>query len=493
MSSANTQELLQTSGANNTDAVQTGVTGGEVEPIADATETAAMIQRGDITALEAVEAAISRAEALQPKLNFLVSSCFDQARERAKAPELSGPFAGVPYLIKDMVDYAGQVTRMGSNATRNFPPAKASIPYVQAVENLGVVVIGKTTLGEFGLLPTTEPLAFGPTRNPWNTNVSTSGSSGGAGAAVAAGIVPFADGSDGGGSIRHPASACGLFGLKPSQGRLVGPTPVSGPIDITVKHCLTRSVRDSATMFAATERTGDDAVHPPIGKIEGPANRRLKIGFVNGGVTGNKAHPDVQRGMDDTCRLLQELGHHVEETSWAIDGEVLTRDFIDCYAKAVAEGTEMFRQLTGVEPNTTMFETTTLGLREMGLKLTSDDIAALLERRQANMVIYEAWLKQFDLILSPVFLTPPIPLGEITGDLSADEALDRTVHFINGAYLQNYIGAPAASIPLHWTEDNLPVGMQFAAGMGQERTLFELGFELEAAKPWAHRRPPVFA
>src|ERR1700678_3935095 len=247
----------------------------------DATELAAMIRRKDITALEAVDDAIARAEAMQPKLNFLVTPLFEQARVRAKAGGLSGPFAGVPYLIKDMYDIAGIPTRWGARFTEVAPIPTASCAQVKAFEAAGLVLIGKSALGEFGWLPTTEPLTFGPTRNPWDLTRTPGGSSGGSAAAVAAGVLPMADAADGGGSIRIPASACGLFGMKPSRRRLIGDQhPAGGGIELTVEHCVSRSVRDSAAPVAAMECTGTDAARPPIGAVTGPAKRRLRVGYV---------------------------------------------------------------------------------------------------------------------------------------------------------------------------------------------------------------------
>src|ERR1700760_209540 len=293
----------------------------------DATELAAQIRRGDITAVEAIDAAIRRIEALQPKLNFLVSDTFERARDRAKAGNLSGPFAGVPYLIKDMFDVVGSVTRYGARFSAFLPPAKTQGPMINAIEASGLIIVGRSALGEFGFLPTTEPLAFGPTRNPWNVALSTGGSSGGSAAAVAAGAGPLAGAAAGGGSIRIPASACGLFGLKPSRGRLVGQVTPAGGFDLAVQHGLTRSVRDSATLFAATERHGVDAVHPVIGNVTVPATRRLRIGVLPHSLRHRVADNEVQAGVDATCRLLEALGHSLRPTEWPVDGFSLAEDF----------------------------------------------------------------------------------------------------------------------------------------------------------------------
>ncbi|MGH6616299.1 amidase [Sphingomonas sp.] len=462
-------------------------------PVPDATETATLIRRGEISAVEAVDAAIARAEALQPVLNFLVTPLFEQARARAAAPGLDGPFAGVPYLVKDMYDVPGAPTRWGSRMTQALPLAVTPSSSIAKLEEQGLVVIGKTALGEFGFLPTTEPLAFGPTRNPWDLTRTPGGSSGGSAAAVAAGIVPFADAADGGGSIRIPASACGLFGMKPSTGRLVGEQASAGRFDLTVEHCLSRSVRDSATLFAATERPSEESGLPQVGRVTGPAKRRLRIGYLSEGIAGQKPHVDVAAGLDATTALLDQLGHHVEPTAWPIDGNVLARDFTLAFSTGAASAVGMARKALGREPDETMFEPFTLALARVGAAVGADDVDAAMDRQRAMVQAYRDWFARFDVVLSPVLLTPPVAIGEIAGDVPPAILSARIFAFMNLTNLQNYVAAPAMSVPLHWTADGVPVGMQFAADVGQERLLFELAFELEAASPWAHRRPPIFA
>lgn len=465
-------------------------------PIADATETAAMIRRREISALEAIDAAIARAEALQPKLNFMVTPLFELARERArefdKAGKLTGPFAGVPYLVKDMYDVKGAVTRHGSRCTQGMPPATAQPPYVSALEAAGLVFIGKSALGEFGYLPTTEPLAFGPTRNPWNSALTPGGSSGGSAAAVAAGVLPFADAADGGGSIRIPASACGLFGLKPSRDRLIGTQPASGSFSLVAEHCLSRSVRDSAALFALTERTGANATLPPIGAVTGPSRRRLRIGYLVNSMNNRPPEAAVLTGLEATGKLLQDLGHHVEPTQWPFDGAAFSNDFSTLWISGVAGVIDLVRKVAGREPDESMLEPFTLAMGREAGKLPAGALAQAEGRLRAVAAAYDDWLARYDVILSPVLLQLPAPIGHIAGDVPFDTLVDRLFRFGDYTTLHNLAGAPAMSVPLHWTADNLPVGMQFAARMGQERVLFELAYELEAARPWAARRPPIF-
>jgi amidase len=280
-------------------------------PWPDATEIAARIRRGEISALEAVQAAIDRAQALQPQLNFLVNSDFDRALTKARAGAPDGPFGGVPFLIKDLDDYAGLPTRSGSQSQRRMPPAARQGAYADAFDHTGLIVIGKSATPEYGFLPTTEPWATGATRNPWDLSRSAGGSSGGAAAAVAAGVVPFAHASDGGGSIRIPASCCGLFGLKPSRARMTGARAQINVTDLSVDHAVTRSVRDSAALFAATEDRAPGARYAPVGLVSRPLRRRLRVGLVLEGIPGARPSPEVIAATESAARLMESLGHDV--------------------------------------------------------------------------------------------------------------------------------------------------------------------------------------
>lgn len=457
----------------------------------DATEMAAQIRRGDISPLEAVDAAIARAEALQPKLNFMVGTVFEQARKRAREDKVSGPFGGVPYLIKDMYDVAGAHTRYGSRCTAIRPVATTSAPYVKAVEALGIVVIGKSALSEFGYIPTSEPLAFGATRNPWDTTRSPGGSSGGAGAAVAAGIVPFADAADGGGSIRVPASCCGLFGLKPSRRRLVGDQPASPGFDLVAQHALTRSVRDSAMLFSLTERKGGDL--PPVGHVTGASSRRLRIGMVMNGLAGTSPDRDVTAGMAATSKLLTGLRHIVEPTAWPFDGPRFSQDFATIWSAGAAGVIGLIGKAIGRQPDMTILEPFTLAMGAFAALKPAGAVEEAIARLNADVAAYDRWFEGFDVILSPVTGSAAVPIGTIVGDTPLEILLERIGKFADFTTIHNVAGAPAMSVPLHWTPAGLPVGMQFAARKGGERTLFELAYELEAAQPWHHREPALVA
>ena len=464
-------------------------------PWPDATETAARIRAGALTPLEAVRTAVDRALALQPKLNFLVQSDFDRALATAARNPSSGPFPGVPFLVKDLDDYAGLPTRAGSRSQLRLPPAAANAAIVDAfVNRAGVIVIGKSATPEYGFLPTTEPPAFGATRNPWDPSRSSGGSSGGAAAAVAAGVVPFAHASDGGGSIRIPASCCGLFGLKPSRGRMIGTRVQTKISDLSVDHVLTRSVRDSAAMFASCEDNGAGAQLPAVGFVSTPIRRRLRVGLVMDGMAGHAPSPEVRTAITATARLVEGLGHDVVETRWPTGPEFIN-DFLLLWASGAAQLADGVAKALRRKPDATLLEPFSLGLAEMYAKAPPGALDAALKRLHAAAMAYDPWFvgNQFDVILSPVLAAPPPPLGFLAPDVPFDTLVPRLVEYVGYTTYHNVVGAPAMSVPLQWTASGLPVGSQFAARVGHEHLLFQLAYQLEAAQPWAHRAPPVRA
>lgn len=465
------------------------VTGSGALP--DATATAAMIRNGEITALEAVEAAIARAKSVQPQINFMVEDTFAAARVRA-AESLSGPFAGVPYLVKDLNDVIGARTRKGSRSTAGVAPATEEMAFTRASLGAGLVCIGKSTTPENGYLPTTEPLAFEPTRNPWNTNHSSGGSSGGAAAAVAAGVVPMAHANDGGGSIRFPAANCGVFGLKPSRGRLIDDNPGARPLDIAVQGCVSRTVRDTAGFMAVTEATGDAAVYPPTGLVSAPTNRALRIGVITTGFIGNPASSEVMRAVNETVTLLESLGHATSETKWPTSAG-FSDDFLAFWSLGAAYDVSEGAKLVGRPPDESMFEPFSLRMAQNATTLSPDDIEALQRRLLADEAAYNEWIGGYDVVLSPTFTSPPSPLGYLRGDVEFEELIERLRAEVGYTLIHNVAGTPAMSVPLTWSSDGLPIGMQFCAGVGEERLLLELAYELEAAQPWIDRHPPVWA
>ncbi|WP_168078104.1 amidase, partial [Caulobacter sp. SSI4214] len=453
----------------------------------DATELAGRIRRKEISAVEAVEDAIRKAEALEPQIGAIVTSDFDRALAKAKAGQLSGPFAGVPFLVKDLDPYKGLPTRNGSRSGLNALPETTQTPYVDAFDGAGFVVIGKSATPEYGFLPTTEPMGFTPTRNPWNTDRSSGGSSGGAAAAVASGMVPIAHATDGGGSIRIPAANCGLFGLKPSRGRMLPGRPVARGIDISVSHCVSHSVRDSAALFAATERTGADAVFKPVGVISEPLKRSLKVGLVMNTGTGVTPDPEVQTAVNNAAKLLENLGHKVEPTHWPMNGGQFSMDFTVLWASGAADLVTAIGQAVGREPDETLLEPFSLAMAKLIGQLPATALPAAIERLNTDMQLYDAWLTQYDVILSPVLGKPPVELGYVAGWVPFQELQARLTTYVGYTPVQNVAGAPSMSVPLHWTPDGLPVGVQIAGRAGGEALLFQLAYQLEEAQPWAHR------
>jgi amidase len=461
------------------------------DPGPDAVEMAAMIRRGDATSSELVEAAIARAGKVQPQLNFMVTDTFALARARA-ATKPAGPFGGVPYLIKDLNSVTGVVTRSGSRATAGMPPATKQDAYINATFATGLVCIAKSATPEQGYLPTTEPLAFGPTRNPWNTAHSSGGSSGGAAAAVAAGVVPMAHANDGGGSIRFPAANCGLVGLKPTRGRLIHDRPGARPLDIAVQGCVSISVRDTAALLAATEASGAGAVYPPAGLVNAPVNRKLKVGLLTVGFSGVDADAEVKPVVEAAGRLMESLGHSVTETKWPT-GPTFSDDFLAYWSLGAAQDVAEAEKMLGRKVDATLVEPFSLRMAQNAALLSPSDIEGVQARLIAATNAYDEWIKGFDIVLSPVFSAPPAPIGYLAGDAPFDELRQRLLNRVGYTLIHNVSGAPAISLPLGWTTSGLPVGVQVSAANGQEKLLLEVAYQVEAAQPWARRRPPVWA
>jgi amidase len=460
----------------------------------DATEIAERIRTRAVGAVEVVEKAVRDVEALDPALGVLVTADFDRALDKARRLDQgqadgAALFAGVPFLVKDLNDYAGLPTRSGSRAMLGLPPAVAQDAYCDAFDRAGLVVIGKSATPEYGFLPTTEPVAFPPTRNPWNPAHSSGGSSGGAAAATAAGIVPFAHANDGGGSIRIPAACCGLFGLKPSRGRMLPSRPPLRALDLAVEHCVSRSVRDSAALFAATERA--DGPLPAVGVVAGSSQRRLRVGLVTETQLGVQPDAEVRAAAENAARLMESLGHLVEPAQWPTNGPVFALDFLALWASGAAELVDFVTQAIGRRPDGTLLEPFTLALAELFGGLPEGGLEQSVARLNADGQAYDRWFDRYDVILSPVLGQPPAPLGWVAPTVSIPDLTERLNAYVGYTTLHNVAGAPSMSVPLHWTADGLPVGVQFAARAGAERTLFELAYELEAAQPWAWRRPEV--
>ncbi len=459
-------------------------------PLPDATQLASMIRNKEITAAEAVEEAILRAQKIQPKLNFMVTDMYDMARGRAKEA-LAGPFAGVPFLVKDLNDVKGVMTRSGSRATANQPPADKNSAIVDTMFAAGLVSIGKSAAPENGYLPTTEPLGFPPTRNPWNTEYSTGGSSGGSAAAVAAGVVPIAHANDGGGSIRFPASNCGLVGLKPSRGRMNDGETKPGPLDIAVQGCETRTVRDTAAFLASCE-VATGGVHRAVGLVSAPGAKRLKAGMILKGLGGNPADPEVAAIVQAVAKLMTEMKHTMAETAWPT-APTFQDDFLAFWSLGAAQDMKAASDMLGKPVDETMAEPFSLHMARNAATMKPADIEGVQKRLIAATADYDKWIAGFDVVISPVFTGPPSPLGFLRGDVPFDTLRERLLTQVGYTLIHNVAGTPAISLPLGWTAAGLPVGVMVSAAKGQERVLLELAYELEAAQPWIGKRPPVWA
>jgi amidase len=454
----------------------------------DAVETAARIRAGEIAAAEAVDAAIARAERIDRTINAIVFKTYDRARDQASAPR--GPWAGVPTFVKDLDDVAGVPTGFGSRAFPGYR-GKEQTPLIDAFLALGVVSLGKSTTPEFGLTATTEPLSTGATRNPWNTEHSTGGSSGGAAALVAAGVVPIAHASDGGGSIRIPASCCGNVGLKMSRGRHPQARPeLAGPIKISMHGVQSRTVRDTAAVVAALEVTEAESGLAPVGLVAGPNKRRLAIGLHTNGAYGRPVDPEVVEATRKIGALCESLGHRVEEIALPF-GPGIEEAFMLYWAKYAEIAVTRWEAGSGLKRSGLAFEPFTLGLIEH-YEAHADELPAAIARLQSVNAEFARLFHAADVVLSPVIAAPPAPLGHLGPRLSYEEHLGRVLDYAQFTAIFNIVGAPAISLPLSMSKAGLPIGAMFGAPPGGERTLLELAYELEEAAPWRARRPPIF-
>ncbi len=459
----------------------------------DGAETAARIRSGDLGPLEAVEAAIARAERIDPKINAIVTRTFRRAREDARRAEgtAAGPWAGVPTFVKDLDDVTGVSTRFGSRA---FPGYKGGeqTPFINAFLGLGVVSLGKSATPEFGLSATTEPIATGKTRNPWNTDYSSGGSSGGAAALVASGVVPIAHASDGGGSIRIPASCCGNVGLKVSRGR--NPQARSeddiGPITLAVHGVQTRTVRDTAAVAAALALSSSESGLAPLPLITAPGKERLRIALAPRGLAGREPDPAVKQATEEVAALCADLGHHVEEAPAPVDAG-LSEDFTLYWAAFAQAAVSLWEETFHLPRNAIAFEPFTIGLADR-FEREEALFPAAIERLQAVVPRMNAFHEQYDLILSPVLTAPPPEIGYLGATLDYETLMQRLTDYVQYTVLYNITGAPAISLPLSMSPEGLPIGAMFGAPMGREDRLLALAYELEEARPWVGRRPSVW-
>ncbi|MGO9196225.1 MAG: amidase [Acidimicrobiales bacterium] len=474
----------------------------------DATTQAELVRSGEASPAELVDAAIERIEKLNPELNAVITPLFEGARASAGGSGVSGlgdgPFRGVPFLLKDLTCHsAGDPMYEGMKFLRDLGHVEDHDSHLASrFRAAGFVFVGKTNTPELGILPTAEPLAFGPTRNPWATDRSTGGSSGGSAAAVASGMVAAAHANDGGGSIRIPASECGLVGLKPTRARTsLGPAFGDVMGGLVCEHVVTRSVRDTAAILDAVSgpAVGDPYAAPaprrPFAEEVGADPGRLRVGIMTSATT-SAVHPDCVAAAKETAKLLESLGHTVEESHPdALDDADFTGTFITLWSVGNAWNIEYWGRRCQRQIVESDVEPLTWALVTMGRSFTGPQYLSALEWLQSySRRVQQWWADGYDLLLTPTIAEPPPTLGQF--DSPPDNPLGGL--FRAGALVPftppfNVTGQPAISLPLTWNPDGLPIGSQLVAPFGGEDLLIRVASQLEQARPWAARRPLVCA
>jgi amidase len=483
----------------------------------DATALAALVARREVTPLELLEAALERVDARNPPLNAIVARYDDEARARARSPLPPGPLSGVPFLLKDLLAAWKGHPLTGSSRllARWIPPYDAEV--VRRLLAAGLVIFGQTNTPELGILGTTEPAFRGPARNPWNTERSTGGSSGGSGAAVAARIVPAAHGNDAGGSLRIPAACCGVIGLKPTRGR-ISFAPAFGEVmaGFATEGAITRSVRDAAALLDAVAgpAVGDPYAAPPPARPfreePGAPPGRLRVAFTTAPLFARRMDPECVRAVEGAARLLADLGHEVVEASPPFPRDVLVRAYLVVLAASVAGDVALAARATGRRVRLGDLEPETAALANAGRVLEARDL--VLAEHDIHLAArgVAEFFEAHDLLVTSTMARPPLPLGSLAlrpyeragiralshvrsrraVELLLSQIPQRSFDSTGNTMLFNETGQPAISVPLHWTPDGLPVGVQLAARTGDEATLLRVAAQLEEATRWTERTPP---
>jgi amidase len=460
---------------------------------------AELVKKKKVKPAELVEAAIERIERHNLQLNAIVFKAYDEARAKARA-KLSGAFAGVPMLSKDILgDKKGWPTRRGARFLPAVPsPFDATL--VARYEAAGLIPLGKTNVPEFGLVPFTEPKLYGPARNPWKLDHSTGGSSGGSAAAVAAGIVPLAHANDGGGSIRIPASCCGLVGLKPTRAR--NPLgPMFGDLrgGLVAEHVVSRSVRDTAAALDATAgpAIGDPYATPPApGSYLAATKRRpkkLRIAFTTKRFDGNAFDPECKAATEAAAALCAKLGHRVEEAMPQVSPDDIGTNFSPIWASGLTMVVDLIAKAAGKTPAREEFEGLTWSLYQFGKTITAAQYQMCWASLQRLSRQVAAWHQTYDAWITPVLATPPMKIGTVNlEETDLTKAWAPIASYAPFTALQNITGQPAISLPLGWSKSGLPIGVQFVGRFGEEHLLLQLGAQIEKAEPWSKKRPPVY-
>lgn len=489
----------------------------------DAAGLAELVQKKEVTAAEIVESAIARLERLNPKINAVIHKMYEKARLAAEKITGKEPFAGVPMLVKDISqEIKGEPITCGAKSLRDCL-AEEDATFVKRARATGVVFLGITNVPEFALMGTTEPKYYGPTRNPWNKDYTPGGSSGGSAAAVAAGIVPIAGANDGGGSIRIPAAYCGLFGLKPSRGRMpAGPFSGRHWQGASVDHVLTRSVRDSALMLDLIKGYEAGAAFPPPPfdhnylecVSQGPINK-LKIAFCLRSPIGTEVHRECREAAIKAAQLLESLGHIVDEKEAPVDGNKIAQSYMTLYFGEVAADIASLEEVLGRKARMNDVEPATWMLGLLGKVTSSEEWVLSIREWDTAAFEMEAFFEDYDLYMTPTTADPPSRIGEqdmapkeatlikLVSSLNlikavkksgfVDNLIKRSLKRTPFTQLANLTGQPAMSVPLHMTMEGLPVGVQFIAAKGREDVLYRLAGQLEQTENWIKvEQNPIF-
>ena len=486
----------------------------------DATGLAELVARRTVSPLELVETALARIERLNPRINAVIHRMDDSARRAAAGTLPEGPFRGVPFLLKDLLSaVAGEPLQCGSAFLRGFRAPHDS-ELVRRYRRAGFIFLGKTNTPEFGLTPVTEPVAFGPTSNPWDLSRTSGGSSGGSAAAVASGMVPVASGGDGGGSIRIPASCCGLFGMKPTRGRVpMGPDVGEIWHGAVVEHVVTRSVRDSAAILDATQGADPGAPYAaparerPYLEELSRAPGRLRIAFTARPWLGKTVHPDCTSALLDAARLLEAQGHHVEEASPELDGPAFARAFLTLICAELGGDIAEAELAVGRKAGPRDFEPATWALALLGRTMPAADLSRAIRYLQRTARQLAPFFERYDVLVTPTLSEPPVKTGallptpservllELLGGIRSgtllrwarilEQTAAKVFDFIPWTPVINATGQPAMSVPLYWNSAGLPIGIHCVGKFGDEATLYRLAAQLEQARPWFRRLAPI--
>lgn len=464
----------------------------------DALGLAALVRKGETTAAELLDIAVARTNAVNPAINAVVDVFADKARAAIAAGLPDGPFTGVPFLLKDLfIDFEGTRTSSGAVFFKDTVATRDST-IATRYRQAGLVTFGKSHSCEFGAVPTTESQLYGVTRNPWNTDYSAGGSSGGSSAAVAAGILPAANGSDAGGSIRTPAATCGLFGLKPTRGRVpLGPARFDGGGGIATVHALTRSVRDSAALLDAV--AGAEPGAPYASPVQGRPYvedvrqdpRRLRIAVMTQAPTGELVAADCVASVADAAKLCASLGHIVEDAAPAIDVELFLHTRKILKGAAAVTGVHGSERAMGRKATEQDFEANTWESYRLGLAMSAEDV---MRAREAMFVLHRQvaqFMSTYDLILTPATASGPFLVGTVGPEHIGAAADAERRRFACFTSLANVTGQPAMCVPLYWNDAGMPLGVQFWGRFAEEDTLFQLAGQLERARPWFDRLPKM--